>query len=171
MIERLAKQLAVSIKTANPERTSSVEVMKFSLIILLNALSIIILTMSIGMITGVFNEAVIVIIGFALLRFFSGGLHLPTSEWCIAASTAVLVVVAHLPIYGYTSWVTLASLVLVVLFAPARVEEHHRIAQTKTMLFKAVAILIVASNFFWSSDALAKALLVQSLLVLPIKRR
>ncbi|MEF3313702.1 accessory gene regulator B family protein [Paenibacillus sp. GYB004] len=171
MIERIAGQLATTIKTANPERTSSVEVLKFSLIIVLNAISIVLLTMALGLVTGTFSETLLVLGGFAFLRFFSGGLHLSSSEWCVVVSTAVLAVIPHLPLDSYSVWLNGISLAIMLFFAPAKVEEHHRIAQSKTVTFKIICICIVASNFALGSEVLAKTFFVQSLLLLPYKKK
>jgi accessory gene regulator B len=170
MIERMANQLAITIKQANPQRTSSVEVMKFSLIILLNALATIILTMAVGLVTGKFWDTVLVLISFAVLRFFSGGLHLRSSEACVVVSTAVLALIPHLPLDQYTQVITIISFILTVLFAPSNAEGHHRVAQSKKLLFKLIASAIVASNFIWNSDVLAVSFLVQCTLILPYQK-
>jgi len=171
MIDRMATRLATTIKETNPQNTSSVEVMKFSLIIILNALATALLTLSVGLVTGAFVETLIVLIGFAVLRFFSGGMHLSSSAWCTIVSTAVLAIIPHIPTANYTVLFTVVSLIMVVLFAPSDVEKHNRLAQRKALWFKAVASLIVASNFLWGSDTLAKVFIVQALLLIPIKRR
>ncbi|MBD2864137.1 accessory gene regulator ArgB-like protein [Paenibacillus oceani] len=167
LIERTANRLAITIKKANPERTSSVEVMKFSLMILLNALATIVLTMAVGLVTGKFWDTMLVLFSFAILRFFSGGIHLRSSDVCVVVSTAVLSIIPHLPLEKYTLVLTIISLILTLLFAPSNIEERLRVGHSKKLLLKLIASAIVASNFFWNSDVLAVCFIAQCTLILP----
>lgn len=170
IIEQLATRLAVSIKEASPDRTSSVDVMKFSLIILINAMAITLLTMAVGAVTGKFLATCITLFCFAFLRFFTGGLHLKSSEACVVFSTALLAVIPHLPLSSFTLEMTIGSLLLVLLLAPSQVEQHHKLAQRSKRLYKLIASLIVSTNFFIQSDIVAQAFLVQSLLLIPLMK-
>src|SRR5690554_6866811 len=100
MIDWMANRLAFSIKQANPENTSSIEIMKFSLILVLNTFLIIILSLIIGWASGKFMETVLTLLSFAILKFFSGGIHLKSSDNCVLWSTVGLTLLPHIPIYA-----------------------------------------------------------------------
>ncbi len=167
MIYKLSESLAIKLKKINPEETASVDVMKFGLAVLLNGSFILILSILIGIGTGQFVGTLHVLAALALLRSVSGGYHLPTSEWCVVVSTAIVTIIPHLPIN--TQWcilLTSSSLVLVLLFAPSKIENQTRIPSKYFPLLKVIATIMVASNFFIMSSAVAGAFFVQSVLLI-----
>lgn len=167
VIDYLANRIAQTIKKINPEETASVEVMKFGLAVLLNGSFILILSLLIGIGTGQFVGTLQVLTALALLRSVSGGYHLPTSEWCIVASTAVITIIPHLPINSqWCILLTVSSLVLVLLFAPSKIENQTRIPRKYFPLLKVIAALMVISNFFIMSSTVAAAFFVQSVLLI-----
>ena len=170
MVERWAEKLALTLKRANPDETASVEVMKFSLAIILNFLAVTVLSLLISSIFHTAKGTAIAMIGFALLRAVSGGVHLPASEWCIAVSTLIFVTISHLPITEiWCIILTVASLGLVLLFAPSRIEKQSRIPKTYYPALKAASGFIVALNFVFMSSDLAAAFFIQSLLLIKLK--
>ncbi|MDT9725411.1 accessory regulator AgrB [Xylanibacillus composti] len=167
MIENLSLFLAIKLKKINPEETASVEVMKFGLAVLLNGSFILIISLLIGLGTGQFVGTLHVLAALALLRSVSGGYHLPTSEWCILISTAIITIIPHLPINSqWCILLTSSSLVLVLLFAPSKIENQTRIPRKYFPLLKVIATLMVASNFLFMSSAIAAAFFVQSVLLI-----
>lgn len=172
MIEWMAGKLALSIKQANPEKTSSTEVMTFSLILLLNALAIITCSLIIGGLTGKLVETAVTLFSFALLKFFSGGIHLKSSDTCAMVSIIGMSLLPHIPIYdSWVLWMTSISLVIIILFAPANMHKKARIPEKYYPLLKIISILIVASNFIINSDILAKVFILQAAMLIPLKRR
>lgn len=172
MVEWVSKRLALSIKKANPEETASVEVMVFSLILLVNAFAIIVFTLLIGWITGKLPETALTIFSFMFLKFFSGGIHLKSSDNCVLWSTIAMTVIPHIPINdSWILWMSGISLVVVGLFAPAKMNKKARIPEKYYPLLKVVSLLIVASNIFFASAILAKVFLLQALMLIPYKRR
>src|SRR5690554_2422168 len=97
-IDVLARRIAVSIKNTNPEKTHSVEVMTFALIILMNGLLSFSLALLIGAITGKAYMTLIAIIAFVLLRFCSGGFHFQSSMACTIVSCAIFAIIPHIPV-------------------------------------------------------------------------
>lgn len=171
MIEKIASRVAFSIKSANPENTASIEVMKFSLMIVLNTLSIILLSLIIGGVTGKFTETGIALLAFAILKYFSGGIHLNSSDYCVIWSTATMVLIPHTPIFEQWSvWMTLVSLMIVLFFAPANMHKKAKVPESFYPLLKIISFAIVGSNFILQSDLLAKVFLVQALMLLPYKK-
>lgn len=172
MIDSLAGRLAFSIKQANPEKTSSIEVMKFSLILVLNALAIIVFSLIIGWATGKLPETAVTLFSFAALKFVSGGIHLQSSDHCVLWSTVGMTLLPHIPIYEYwVVWMTVISLILIIMFAPANMNKRARIPEKYYPLLKLISLLIVASNFIFDSDILAKVFILQAVMLIPLKRR
>ncbi|MEJ8548131.1 accessory gene regulator ArgB-like protein [Brevibacillus borstelensis] len=171
MIESMAEQIAVSIKRANEKGTVSVEVMKFSLTIILNTAIILVLITIGGTLTGKLPETLCAFLAFAGLRIVSGGFHFNTALLCTLASTLLLVVIPHVPITKYWDILLLfLSLLLVGIYAPSNLEGHSRIGRERYPLLKGLSLVIVGMNFIWLNPILTKAFLAQSLLLIRIRR-
>lgn len=167
MIEKMAEKLALALKKSNPDETASVEVMKFSLSIILNFAIVTVLSLLIAALFKTAGATLLAMIGFAALRAVSGGVHLPVSEWCIAVSVFIFVTIPHLPIND--TWciiLSIASIGLVLLFAPSRIENQSRIPKSYYPLLKLVSVLLVALNFWFMSGVLAATFFIQSLLLI-----
>lgn len=171
MIDSMAGRMAESLKRANPERTASVAVMRFSLILLLNALATVALCLAIGWATGRLAETAVVLAGFVVLRFFSGGFHLKSSDACVVFSTAIISALPHLSVPDWTMRLTIASAALAALLAPTKVENQIQVSEGHKPWFKLISVVIVCANFAIGSESLAKAFFVQALLLIPMRRR
>ena len=77
---RLVKADSGGIKRQVPDHKSSVSVLKHAITIILNVLCIVVFTLLISIFTGNMKQAVIALVGFAVLRQFSGGYHLKTGQ-------------------------------------------------------------------------------------------
>ncbi|KIL42046.1 hypothetical protein SD70_02345 [Gordoniibacillus kamchatkensis] len=171
MIENAAHWLAARIKRANPEETTSVEIMRFSLIILINAISIFLFSSLVGFLTGKLVDTLIVFVLMCVLRFLSGGHHLSTPTGCIALSTIVVSLVPHIHI---TSMLVMVfngiSLLLILFLAPAGLEGHTRVPKEYYPLFKGISALMVLSNFWFRIDLFAIAFFIQALSLIPFRK-
>ncbi|GGD75172.1 accessory gene regulator B family protein [Paenibacillus nasutitermitis] len=168
MLHKAAFQLHARMAAAGTE-PPSVPVILYVLQIFVNTVSIVILAMILGMVTGEPGKTSIVIVVLAVIRFLTGGYHLPTSIGCIFASSIVLAAIPfiHLPsIWVYS--INAAAFVMMVVFAPSNYDQHARIPKRYYPLLKLLASAIVASNFFIGSELLALVFATQSIL-LPIK--
>jgi accessory gene regulator B len=164
MIDTLAEKMALSLKKMNVDETASVEVMKFSLIAILNAASILILTATAGYITGKPWDTFLALTAFAVLRMFSGGYHLHSSDLCVAVSTLLFAAIPHIPMNTMAVFVLNGvSFILVFLFAPSRIENQTRIPPKYYPLLKIISALLVAVNFYLLSPAIALSFSVQAL--------
>lgn len=146
----------------------------FSLTIVLNTLVIIIVVLGIGALTGRFSEAAVIFFGFVFLRFFSGGFHLPSSGLCNAFSIITFSILMHLPMVYWNGGliVNLISLLLALIYAPTKdIMALNRLGPKYTVHFKIATVLIILSNFWIQSPALALAFIAQTLSLLPIAYR
>lgn len=168
----LAHRIAVSIKNANPEETHSVEIMQYSLGIILNTLLIIVGTAIISFSFGRFSECITFLLCFCILRLSSGGFHLKTALKCnIVTIFLSTVLPSFITVPNSTLWIAnVLSLIIIVTFAP-NPDRNARIPASIYPLLKLVSIAIVSSNFFLQSTVIGLAFLVQSLTVITWTRR
>ncbi len=164
MVDGLSRQLAVGIKKVVPESPQSVEVLKYSISFILNTLFIIGFSLLISLFTGKVNEVIIVLIGYAILRQVSGGVHLKSGTLCIIVSTAGATALSFVSFNSMILLlVTALSLLLALVFAPSRIEKQTRIPAKYYPLLKLASLAIIASNLVIQSDVLAAAFLLQTL--------
>ncbi|AZN40108.1 accessory gene regulator B family protein [Paenibacillus albus] len=170
MLHRAAAALHTRIKDSGAE-APSVPVIVYALEIVFNTVAIALLVLLAGLVTGELLRTAELLVLFALVRFISGGYHLPSNAYCILVSTLVLAALPHFnlsdPImFGLTG----ASLLMMLIFAPANYDTYARISPKYFPLMKLLASLIVAANLLLQSDMLALAFAVQAVL-LPFKNK
>lgn len=165
MLLKAAEMLHDSMRR-NGVHAPSAEVIAYALNILGNGLSIMGLSLIIAAITGVFAEMCLILIVFAVLRMLSGGYHVKSSLLCIVLSTAIISIIPHFALER--QWIlvlTIASLVIFLIFSPSNMDKYARIPPRYHPLLKAVSSAIVASNLLVKSGSLAVAFGIQALLL------
>ncbi|MHA6530737.1 accessory gene regulator ArgB-like protein [Paenibacillus sp. BAC0078] len=172
MMNLLANRIAIAIKNANSEDTHSVEVMQYSLSIILNTCLIIIATAIIGGVTGHFGESLTFLFCFSLLRLASGGFHLKTATACNIVTILLSTLSPYLIVFlGPWLWILNSiSFLIIIAFAP-NPDKNARIPLQIYPTLKLISIILVSSNFLIHSSVIGLAFLVQSLTVIPWKRR
>ncbi|WP_169744919.1 accessory gene regulator ArgB-like protein [Paenibacillus durus] len=168
----MANKIAVAIKRANPEDTSSIEVMEYSLGIILNALLTFAVSSLIGWLLGNFEATLTFMLCFNLLRLCSGGFHLKTATACNIASTLIYSFTPYFfAVSGTILWTMNAvSLIMMILFAP-NPDKNAQIPVKWFPYLKCVSILLVCFNFWIESSNMALAFFIQSLTIIPWERR
>ncbi|SEO18593.1 accessory gene regulator B family protein [Paenibacillus sp. OV219] len=170
MLQRAAAALHARIKESGAE-APSVPVIVYALEIVFNTVSIALLVLLVGLATGELLRTAELLILFAVVRFISGGYHLPSNSYCIIVSTIVLATLPHINLPdAFMFGLTCASLLMMIIFAPANYDTYARIAPKYYPLMKLLACLIVAANLLLQSDMLALAFAVQAVL-LPFKNK
>lgn len=168
MIDAMATRMAKGIKRRAPDHPASVAVLKHSLAILINTVSIFVISLGIGAMTGRLKEAVIVLISFALLRMASGGIHLKSGTWCVIVTTGGVTLLSHISFAAeWIKWVTAAALVLVAMLAPTDIHKQSRIPRKYYPLLKMISVLVVSCNFLIASPTVAVSFLTQALTLIP----
>jgi accessory gene regulator B len=167
MVETLAEHLAARIKKANPEQTASVAVMKFALIIVINAVIPIVAAIAFGALTGKWPETMLAIGYFAALRMISGGYHLEKPVPCMVVTFLIVAIPPHIPLSDeMAAWLTAISLVLVLWLAPANMKGYNTIPENYYPMLKILSALLVSGNFLLLSGTAAIVLTVQSITLL-----
>lgn len=154
MIEALSLYCSRKIKQADPEGSVSAEVIAYEIGRQLSFYGTIILTAVVSWLTGRFMDAMIAMAGFAVLRKYSGGRHMPTLASCIAASAVIFNVIPFVQINSpFCFGVTLLSALLV------------GITGTRSPKHKWISVIIVLSNLILLHPVLALTFLVQAITV------
>jgi accessory gene regulator B len=172
LIANLAQRMAEAIKKTEPTKTASIEVMKFSLEVILHTLLTVLFIVIIGIITKSLEVTMIGLIAFVVLRFVSGGLHLKKAINCSLLSTVIISIAPHIPVTPY--WIiimTIVSLILILLLAPANIANHARIPKKYFPLLKLISLLLISTNFLFMSSTIALVHILQAVTLIPYKRR
>lgn len=171
MIEILASKLAVKIKKVVPEHPATEAVLKFSLALVINALLIIILSITLSFFTGKIKETLVVLVSFAILRQISGGLHLKSGIWCVVGTTSLVMIISlsH-PSYVGVQVLNVTGILLAMVYAPSGIEKQSRIPTKYYPVLKVMSCLLIASNLLIQSPVLALSFFVQCLTLIQIRR-
>ncbi|CDN44173.1 accessory gene regulator B family protein [Paenibacillus sp. P22] len=171
MIDTWSRNISLRIKAADPENTSSVEVMEFAIGGYLNFAMTALLTASVGAITGMVWESLLCLVLFNVVRIFSGGFHLPHTV-CVILSTTVFSVLPYVDASRtYVLLFTIAALILIAQFAPNIDPETSTLDAKFYPAWRIISVLLAASNLIFMSKLFALVLLVLAVLVIPFKGR
>jgi accessory gene regulator B len=164
MIAAISNRFAQFIRK-HDSNAASMEVLVYGISVFLHTILTIILIIASGLITGKFVESLIAILSFALLRFFSGGVHLHSSWKCDIISIVAIVSISQAE-FSFTAYgliLNAVALILVSIFAPNNPNLTYRLVEKHSNKLKWVSILLVAANFYIQSPVIACAFLLQSL--------
>lgn len=171
MIESLSLRLANHIKSVVPEHPASVAVMKHALAIGINMVLIVILTLTTAIMTGHMRETIVIMIVFAILRQMTGGYHLKSGVSCIVVSTVLLTALSFVTLdYTLTMASTGASMLLILLLAPAGIERQSKIPKRFYPALKWSSFVLVGLNLIVASPLIAVAVLAQSVTLIIVRR-
>jgi accessory gene regulator B len=168
-IDRSAHSLAKSIHSQYPEGASEA-VLRYSLTLVINTVTSIFVVLVTSFFTNHFVEAVSVIVFYTLLRFFSGGMHMPTSLACCITSTINFLFLAHLTFSFYPVGLifTIISAIILLKNAPSNIENASSVNPKYYPHLKVITFIIVLSNLYFQSSILASAAMVQALFTTKI---
>ncbi len=172
MIESLAERISIRLKNANPEETTSVEVMKFALTGVLHNSVTIFAALVVGGIFGHFADTLLTIVFFMTLRLVSGGYHFKSALHCFIFSFGVFVAIPFISITDdIIGILLLVSLLLATLYAPSNITEHIRVNRKFFPLFKLLSLLIIALDLILWNPIIALAVCAQSLTLIRFNRK
>ena len=169
MIAKLSANIAKFIRNNNAQ-AASMEVLMFTLEVVLNATLVTLVILLIALVTGQFGEAVIMLASYLALRYFSGGAHLPTSKLCNISSVGIFIALMFLPVsyWNVGFLLNLLAFFLVFVYAPTKdIMQLNRLGPKYTMHFKILSLGIVALNFWIQSPLIALAFITQTLSITP----
>lgn len=172
MIETLAEKISTYLKDQNEEETTSIAIMKYSLIIIINVLVTIIFSFTIGAITGKLLETSVTFAIASILRFISGGFHFKSATNCIVVSTILISCIPHIAISKEISfYFTLLGLILFIIYAPSNITGHTRIPEKYFPYLKLVSVVFVGCNLIIQNQIFALIFLLQGISLIRFERR
>lgn len=170
MIDKISTLIALKIKRINPEETASVEVMSFSLIILISTFATLFLALGGSLLLGTIRGTGLVLVSFAFLRFFSGGFHFKRSEACIISTAIGSIVIPFIHLNSTLIIIlTLLSVLIISIFAPRGINQSRIFNRSHYKLLKLISIFIVIINIYVESEVLTITYLVQAVTLLFVK--
>lgn len=168
MIEYIARRISVKISNA-AQNDVSVNVMSYALGVYLNFLSVVIMSVVLGWITGHFGETMLAMIGFGVLRVLSGGAHLKSLTLCAVVSATLFGLIPLIDLSRTTTiYIAIISIVLVSIYSPT-FRHLPNLEGRKRLNFKIFSTILVIGNLALLSDSLALAYLGQCLTLIPIR--
>ncbi|KAF6614361.1 accessory gene regulator B family protein [Paenibacillus sp. EKM102P] len=163
-LDTIALNIATHIKTVVPDHPSSIDVLKHGISVAINTVSIILLTIGISFFTDRMQEALLAMVSFSMLRQIVGGIHLKSNIVCIVVSTVLLTALSFASFnYNWVVITSIISIVLILVYAPSRVEGKTRISKQHYPLLKFMGVAIVALNLWLAFPVVAASFFVQSL--------
>lgn len=170
-VERFSEELALSIHS-HAKNSSSVAVLKFALINMINLLIVMVMVLIICIITGDLVSGLIAFFAFPILRYFSGGLHFKSAYVCNVVSALMILSAVYIPV-SFRSvgiWMSAASIILLLIYAPSGVK-RSRLDPKYYPVLKVIAVLIVGTSLILQSALLAKIFFLQSLTLIRALQR
>ncbi|MGG1618260.1 accessory gene regulator ArgB-like protein [Paenibacillus sp. NRS-1781] len=163
--------MAQHIKSVVPDHPASVAVLKHALAVLLNMFFIIAFTVVVALFTGKVREVVSLMAAFAFLRQMTGGVHLKSGMGCVLVSVLLFTVLSYVEFnHVWTTGATVVSMFLILLYAPAGIENQTRIPPRYFPLLKVAALIVVGCNFWFVNPVTAAGFLAQSLSLISLRR-
>jgi accessory gene regulator B len=168
MIEKTAEAIASWVRKNNPN-SSSVAVLKFGVIAVINLSIVVCLVLVVAAFTGNLLDSIVASLLFPILRQFSGGMHFRSTTICNIVTAIFILIAIYTPIsYWYNGFILNAfAIMLLGVFAPSGIKKS-KMPKSKYPQLKLIAILIASSDFLFQSPVLALVFFIQSLTVTPI---
>lgn len=170
IVERAANRIAEAIHSRDPEPTSSVAVLRYGLIIIMNTVLTVSLSLFGGALTGNFAATALFLGVFSLLRSISGGYHFNVSWKCTLLTVSTAVILPHVPI-SFTLHLILGglSLLLFLIYAPSNLAKQSRIPEVYYPYLKVVSVAFVIVGLWMQRDVITLAILVQAISLVNVK--
>lgn len=169
MIESISRSISRKIKQSDPEGNVSVEVMEYAIGVKLNLFLTILLTSLLGLMTNELYNSLLALTSFAILRRFSGGLHMKSLTMCAVASSLLFIMIAHIHINNMAIIIlTATNTVIFLLFSPNTIEEVN--PSKLDPYLKLISTLIVLSSLILMSSTVTLAFVAQGILILPFHK-
>lgn len=171
MIDKISLQLSVALKRKFPKGLPELETINYVHKFFFSNVVPITLILLIALLTNNLTSISLSLLGFALLRFFSGGIHLKNIVACATLSTIVIFIIPVLGdmIEGYVHYLTIVTVLIVAIYSPSNIRKQTRIPEKFFIHLKIISIMIVVSNLLIESSVLSVAYFVQAITLIRLK--
>jgi accessory gene regulator B len=122
----------------------------------------------ISVITGDFVNAIVAVLAFPALRYFSGGFHLNSAAACNIISATLVMIAIYTPVnYWYTGIIlNLLSMIILFVYAPSGIKKS-KLPKSSYPFLKVIAVAIVSTNLLFQSPVLSIVFFLQAITTLP----
>jgi accessory gene regulator B len=172
MISKLAHRTAIELKRRNPKNPNSIAKLHFALHIVYNVVFTLLTSLVIALILGHFLSTLSVLASSYVLRRYSGGYHMSNSWECITLTVILSNVVPYVSLNLWTIiTLNIISLILILVYAPSRIEEDTNIPKEKYGKLKLISFSIVSISMFLLSSLIAVTFFLQSVSLIRLRKR
>lgn len=171
MIDKFVNNLALSLVAQYPNELPPYGITRYGLKFICTNIIPIGLLLLVGLILNNYNNVLVSVISFSVLRMTSGGYHSKFPEICLLYSTMIIITVASFgsAFSGFEWIMSLISMILVVIYAPSNIENQTKILQKYFKLLKYISVLTVLIGSLFQNPIVSASMLAQSLLLIRLK--
>lgn len=171
MIDKIIMDFSKALKRKYPNELPEVETLNYVHKFIVSNIIPIIIILLIGIYTNRLEDISLSLFGFAILRGFSGGIHLKSFGACFFISTILIIGIPFLGNYiaDYSVLFTVLASLIVGVYAPSNIRKQTLIPEKYFIYLKIISTLIVLSNLLIRSDILTAAFFVQALTLIRLK--
>lgn len=129
------------------------------------------LLLLVGWSLNIYNNVLISILSFSVLRLSSGGYHSKYPELCLIYSSILIIAIASVGkiLNGFEWMFSIATLILVLIYAPSNIENQTKILRKHYKYLKYISILTVALGTIVKDPIVSCSMFAQSLLLIRLK--
>jgi accessory gene regulator B len=143
--------------------------MEYALKIIYNTMAVVIIAAIGSWLLGSVSEVITAMIGFGILRFFSGGIHIKSSDLCVLVSAGLLIAASLGNIsVELSTTIQYITLVVVIIFSPYNIVTRYKWKPAyMKLLLKSISLgLVLINNYIINSDILTLAFFIQGILLI-----
>lgn len=147
MKKKILNNCIKNIKKNKPElNEEQIEIIEYGLESIYLTITKIVVIVLLSIVLNIFKETILMILFYNIIRLFAFGLHTKNSTACLFTSISLFIFGAFLAIYLKISIITkiilsVISLILIIIYAPADTEKRPLINEKKRKKFKILSII------------------------------
>ena len=181
MKQKILNNVIINIKKNNPNYTEEkLEIISYGLESLYLTITKIIIIILLAIILKIFKEVIYLILFYNIIRLFAFGLHAKNSIACLITSVSIFIGGVYLSYLNINLTIkiilSLISLILIIIYAPADTEKRPLINIKKRKRFKVLSIitstimtiLIIYFHKYYISNLMLIGYVEATIMILPI---
>ena len=147
MKKKILNNCIKNIKKNKPElNEEQIEIIEYGLESIYLTITKIVVIVLLSIVLNIFKETILMILFYNIIRLFAFGMHTKNSTACLFTSISLFIFGAFLAIYLKISIITkiilsVISLILIIIYAPADTEKRPLINEKKRKKFKILSII------------------------------
>ena len=169
------------IKKYNDYSDDDISIIKYGLEGIYLSISKVVIIIALSIILGIFNEVIIFLLLFNIIRSTAFGLHATKSYICLISSTLIFILIPYLCLYininlYIKSLVSILCIIYIYKYAPSDTVKRPIVSRKRRFVYKFLSTIISISygfillitNDIFLSNALLFSLVVECFMISPI---